>query len=420
VSLYDHMYTRGYVQPTQDSDNIGMCGCIEDMPKVSRADCTEIEASATFSVSFSDLLKFQVTADNDLDVEFNACQGTNPSNGNAANNDLASYINRLHINGEIDGNAKDKAFETLVGYAQPGNNNNEAACRDAYEERFGPYPDEVEDKRCSPDTAVFVIDEADFTSLEECQAACQNTPGCSYFSLGVDTGNDDYDQKGVCYGCQANIDNEDGFNTWELTEKTPDPTCQIGLLPASGKFCCPESCGSCGGPGCSQRPGGASACCVTNIETSGVSCDESNAPCIVSNPEPQMDPTCENGLLSDNGEFCCKDSCGSCGGPGCSQRPGGAAGCCVGHIENSQVSCDDSIAPCIVSNPEPPNEPETGDPTCENGVLTPNGKFCCKDTCGSCGGSGCSQRPGGVAGCCVGHISRSGNTCDASVAPCIM
>ena len=26
VSLYDHMYTRGYVQPTQDSDKIDMCG----------------------------------------------------------------------------------------------------------------------------------------------------------------------------------------------------------------------------------------------------------------------------------------------------------------------------------------------------------------------------------------------------------
>jgi len=27
---------------------------------------------------------------------------------------------------------------------------------------------------------------------------------------------------------------------------------------------------------------------------------------------------------------CCDASCGECGGPGCSKRPGGAAGCCVG------------------------------------------------------------------------------------------
>ncbi len=212
-------------------------------PKVSRADCTEIAASATFSVSFSDVLRFQVTADDDLNVEFNACQGTNPSNGNNANNDLASYINRLHIRGEIDGSAKDKAFETLVGYEQPGNNNNEAACRAAYDEEFGPYPNRIADKRCSPSTALFKIDDMDFTSLEECQAKCQDTQGCSYFSLGVDTGNDNYDQKGVCYGCQANLQDKNGFNTWELTEKTPDPTCKVGVLPLNGKYCCPESCG---------------------------------------------------------------------------------------------------------------------------------------------------------------------------------
>ena len=242
VSLYDHMYTRGYVQPTQDSDNIDMCGCIEDMPKVSRADCTEIEASATFSVSFSDDLKFQVsTVGDDLAVEFNACQGTNPSNGNNANNDLASYVNRLHIRGEIDGNAKDKAFETLVGYNQPGNNNNEAACKKEYKELFGRYPSRIEDKRCSPSTALFETDGD--TSLEECQAKCQNTQGCSYFSLGVDTGNNNYDQKGVCYGCQANVKGQNGFNTWELTEKIPDPTCKVGVLPLSGKCWCPESCG---------------------------------------------------------------------------------------------------------------------------------------------------------------------------------
>lgn len=284
VSLYDHMYTRGYVQPTQDSENIGMCGCIEEMPKVSRADCTEIAASASFSVSFSGVHRFQVSANDDLDVEFNACQGINPSNGNAANNDLASYVYRLHIDGEIDGNAKDKAFETLVGYDQPGNNNNEAACEAAYEERFGPYPDEVEDTRCSPSTALFKIDNVDntdYTSLEECQAKCQNTQGCNYFSLGVDTGNDDFDQKGVCYGCQANVQGQDGFNTWELTKKTSDPTCSAGVLASSGKFCCAESCGSCGGGGCSQRPGGADACCVQHIARSGVSCAESSAPCIV-------------------------------------------------------------------------------------------------------------------------------------------
>merc|ERR1719242_2689853 len=104
--------------------------------------------------------------------------------------------------------------------------------------------------------------------------------------FGVDTGNDDYEQKGVCYGCQADVILEDGFNTWELTEKTPDPTCVNGVLPLNGEYCCPESCGTCGGPGCSQRPGGAKACCLGHIEASGNSCDDGPAPCIVSDPQP--------------------------------------------------------------------------------------------------------------------------------------
>ncbi|CAN0007911.1 unnamed protein product, partial [Hapterophycus canaliculatus] len=31
----------------------------------------------------------------------------------------------------------------------------------------------------------------------------------------------------------------------------------------SGHICCAEECGACGGVGCSQRPGGPDACCIT-------------------------------------------------------------------------------------------------------------------------------------------------------------
>ncbi|CAN0383357.1 unnamed protein product [Ectocarpus sp. 13 AM-2016] len=40
---------------------------------------------------------------------------------------------------------------------------------------------------------------------------------------------------------------------------------------------------------------------------------------------------------------------------------------------------------------------------CSNGVYgieSPNGKACCALTCGSCGGVGCSRRPGGSYDCC--------------------
>lgn len=50
----------------------------------------------------------------------------------------------------------------------------------------------------------------------------------------------------------------------------------------SGQVCCPNTCGSqCGGPGCDSLTGGASNCCQSEILKSKVSCDNSNAPCIL-------------------------------------------------------------------------------------------------------------------------------------------
>ena len=40
VSLYDHMYVRGYVKNIPSAP---MCACAEQMPTVSRADCTQID-----------------------------------------------------------------------------------------------------------------------------------------------------------------------------------------------------------------------------------------------------------------------------------------------------------------------------------------------------------------------------------------
>merc|ERR1711924_541962 len=45
VSMYDHLYQRGYVDSVTDDPQIAgsqaMCGCVEDMNPVARADCTE-------------------------------------------------------------------------------------------------------------------------------------------------------------------------------------------------------------------------------------------------------------------------------------------------------------------------------------------------------------------------------------------
>merc|ERR1711862_335283 len=41
VSMYDHMTQRGYVRNIPGAP---MCACAENMPVVTRSDCTEIEA----------------------------------------------------------------------------------------------------------------------------------------------------------------------------------------------------------------------------------------------------------------------------------------------------------------------------------------------------------------------------------------
>jgi hypothetical protein len=99
-----------------------------------------------------------------------------------------------------------------------------------------------------------------------------------------------------------------------------------------------------------------------------------------------------------------------CGGSGCGSLPGGSAECCPGTFNNNNPPpCDSRLlnAPCKLN--------------CGQTV-------CCATTCinGSgdlvCGGSGCSNLPGGSANCCSGAILQSGVYCngDPSRAPCIL
>jgi len=107
---------------------------MEDMKiKVSRADCTQIDAKLTFNIKY-ERGSLRASPGNDLHVDFNSCQGTNPSNENDQGNDLASRIFRFYQEGKISEGTKDAVFDTLVGYAEPGNNANEEACTQAYED----------------------------------------------------------------------------------------------------------------------------------------------------------------------------------------------------------------------------------------------------------------------------------------------
>ena len=223
VSLYDHMYTRGYVETSVNSDSIPMCGCIEEMPPVSRSDCAQIDATAQFTITFNAVDKFEASAADDLEIAFNACQGTDPSNGNDEDNDLASYVYRLNQEGKVDDTVKNKVFETLVGYNAPNDNENEAACEAAYEDKFGTYPD-VADKKCPQDASrLFRTEDNSPLSLEECQDLCYNTKDCDYFSIGLDAAPQ---FSGLCIGCSdpGELAVHNGFNAYEMTETQVFPT----------------------------------------------------------------------------------------------------------------------------------------------------------------------------------------------------
>merc|ERR1711907_839204 len=81
VSLYDHMYQRGYVNSVTDDEKIAgtqaMCGCVEDMNPVARADCTEAIGRANYTV-FQDgpggSLKIEQVPGS-FYIEFQACEG---------------------------------------------------------------------------------------------------------------------------------------------------------------------------------------------------------------------------------------------------------------------------------------------------------------------------------------------------------
>ncbi|CAN0512492.1 unnamed protein product, partial [Laminaria digitata] len=61
-------------------------------------------------------------------------------------------------------------------------------------------------------------------------------------------------------------------------------------------------------------------------------------------------PVCSNDVPGvDANGVCCEAQCETCGGRGCSQRPGGSSGCCSSVIQDSGIFCSDTNeAPCIM------------------------------------------------------------------------
>eukprot|EP00752_Nemacystus_decipiens_P013623 g12081.t1 len=148
-----------------------------------------------------------------------------------------------------------------------------------------------------------------------------------------------------------------------------------GIL--DGDTCCAAECGSCGGSGCSHRPGGEDSCCATAIRRAGVPCSSTGAgPCMMA---ASSEPTCSNGLpgIQSRG-VCCPVACGRCGGIGCSQSGGGKSEglgekfCCTSDILGGGKACSDSVsAPCIVG-PSPPSPSPSPNPSPTPIMTIPN------------------------------------------------
>eukprot|EP00752_Nemacystus_decipiens_P012710 g11261.t2 len=177
----------------------------------------------------------------------------------------------------------------------------------------------------------------------------------------------------------------------------------------ASNVCCPLSCGTCGGDGCSQLGEG---CCTSDVKDSGDLCSETMAaPCNIDGDVVVDDQTCSNGLPGyEASDVCCPLSCGTCGGRGCSQL---GEGCCTSDVKDSGDLCSETMAaPCNIDD-----DVVVDGQTCSNGVPGYEASnVCCPLSCGTCGGSGCSQLG---EGCCTSDVKDSGDLCSETMAaPC--
>mmetsp|Transcript_8 Transcript_8/g.8 ORF Transcript_8/g.8 Transcript_8/m.8 type:complete len:210 (+) Transcript_8:202-831(+) len=163
--IYQHhnnllMVEKLSIDCTQKMQLLKLCGCVEDMNPVARADCTEIVPRANFTAYQNEDGYFVVEhKSGTLELEYNACEGfdykadvtpemwtENPDAHKLKlkrqNNDLSAHIYRQYLQGKKNTD-QTEAFEgTVIGYKDPtvndGDQQREVACKSAFEKR---YPD---------------------------------------------------------------------------------------------------------------------------------------------------------------------------------------------------------------------------------------------------------------------------------------
>eukprot|EP00353_Schmidingerella_taraikaensis_P006086 CAMPEP_0185568722 /NCGR_PEP_ID=MMETSP0434-20130131/1594_1 /TAXON_ID=626734 ORGANISM="Favella taraikaensis, Strain Fe Narragansett Bay" /NCGR_SAMPLE_ID=MMETSP0434 /ASSEMBLY_ACC=CAM_ASM_000379 /LENGTH=375 /DNA_ID=CAMNT_0028183317 /DNA_START=61 /DNA_END=1188 /DNA_ORIENTATION=+ len=126
VSMFDHMYQRGYVENVDyGGDHVyPMCDCIENLPKVSRSDCTEISINRdNFDLRYRP--SSGLTVNRNLRLQFDTCDGEDEDgNGPGEANDLYSEIVAVYggednVPSYIDQD-NDEATDQLVGACKAG------------------------------------------------------------------------------------------------------------------------------------------------------------------------------------------------------------------------------------------------------------------------------------------------------------
>lgn len=159
VSMYDHMYKRGYVGSITSDPKIAgsqpMCGCIEEMAPVARADCNQVTGTTNYTLSIdNDMLTIEFVEET-FELEFEACEGYNyvedfspedyendleKKELKSSNNDLSAFIFKQYLEGKISSTEVGIVEKTLIGYRNPDVNksdeNREEACASAFEQKF--------------------------------------------------------------------------------------------------------------------------------------------------------------------------------------------------------------------------------------------------------------------------------------------
>lgn len=166
VSMYDHMVQRGYVESiTNDSKIAGvqdMCGCVEKMNPVARADCSELVGTTEYTVTVSDGSLVVEPVEGTFDMNFQACQGIkyidnytpedyvedllerDTEHIEKTSNDLAGFAFKQYLTKKIDEDQYDMFKDTVVGYhawdiqnGSEADDNRETVCKKAYVKKFG-------------------------------------------------------------------------------------------------------------------------------------------------------------------------------------------------------------------------------------------------------------------------------------------